>query len=89
MYRVLLVDDDPHILNANEKYMWQKGCEVFCVGTAEDALGVAATAKLDAIVMDVDIPGIDGLSAWRRLREVSQVPVIFLSAYGKTDDRIR
>lgn len=70
VYRVLLVDDDPHILNANEKFLRQKGYEVFCAGTAEDALGVAATAILDAIVLDVGLPGMDSLSACRRLREV-------------------
>lgn len=89
MYRVLLVDDDPHILCTNEKFLCQKGYQVFRASTAEEALSIAATAALDAIVLDVDLPGMDGLAACRGLREVSRVPVIFLSAYAKTDDRVQ
>ena len=89
MYRVLLVDDDPHILDTNESFLRKKGYEVFRSGDAEDALRIAFTAALDAIILDVDLPGLDGVSICRRLREVSRVPVIFLSAYDREDDRIR
>lgn len=44
---------------------------------------------MDAIILDVDLPGLDGVSACRQLREVSRVPVVFLSAYHQEDDRIR
>ncbi|MDO4314765.1 MAG: response regulator transcription factor [Oscillospiraceae bacterium] len=89
MYRVLLVDDDPHILDTNERFLRRKGYEVIRSGDAESALEIASSAALDAIVLDVDLPGLDGVSACRRLREVSRVPVIFLSAYNRDDDRIR
>lgn len=89
MYRVLLVDDDPHILDTNESFLQKKGYEVFRSGDAESALRMAASVALDAIILDVDLPGLDGLSACRRLREVSRVPVIFLSAYDQEDDRIQ
>lgn len=89
MYRVLLVDDDPHILDTNERFLRKKGYEVFRSEDAESALHLASTAALDAIILDVDLPGLDGVSACRRLREVSRVPVLFLSAYNREDDRIR
>lgn len=89
MYRVLLVDDDPHILETNENFLRQKGYEVFRSTDAENALRIASTAALDAIILDVELPGMDGVSACRLLREVSRVPVIFLSAYDQEDDRIR
>ncbi len=79
----------PHILTTNEKFFRQKGYEVFCAGTAQDALHITATATLDAIILDADLPGLDGLFVCRRIREVSRVPVIFLSAYARTDDRIQ
>lgn len=89
MYRVLLVDDDPHIQTANGTFLRNMGYEIYQAGSGSDALNIAATAALDAVVLDVDMPGMDGVTVCKRLREVSQVPVIFLSAYAKTDDRIR
>ncbi len=89
MYRVLLVDDDPHIQAANEGYLTKQGYQVYLAANGPDALRIASTAALDAVVLDFDMPGMDGVAVCRRLREVSQVPVIFLSAYARTDDRIR
>lgn len=89
MYNVLLVDDDLHILNANEKYLTRQGYRISLAEDGESALKLASTAAFDAVVLDVDIPGMDGVSVCSRLREVSAVPIIFLSAYARTDDRIR
>ena len=89
MYRVLLVDDDPHIQRTNEAYLKKQGYHISVAGNGVDALKIAASAALDAIVLDVDMPGMDGVTVCRRVREVSNVPIIFLSAYAKTDDRIR
>lgn len=89
MYRVLLVDDDPHIQATNEAFLKKQGYQVYRADNGSDALAIATTAALDAVVLDVDMPDMDGVSVCRRLRELSQVPVIFLSAYAQTDDRIR
>ncbi len=89
MYNVLLVDDDLHILNANEKYLTRQGYRISRAEDRESALKLASTAAFDAVVLDVDMPGMDGVSVCSRLREVSAVPIIFLSAYARTDDRIR
>lgn len=89
MYRVLLVDDDPHIQATNEAFLKKKGYQVYRAENGAAALAIATTAALDAVVLDVDMPDIDGVSVCRRLRELSQVPVLFLSAYAQTDDRIR
>ena len=89
MYRVLLVDDDPHIQKTNEAYLNKLGYHVSKADNGSDALKAVSSAAFDAIVLDVDMPGIDGFTICRRIREVSGVPIIFLSAYAKTDDRIR
>lgn len=89
MYRVLLVDDDPHIQTANEAFLKKHGYEIFRAGNGTDALKIASTASLDAVVLDVDMPGMDGVTLCRRLRETSSIPILFLSAYSRTDDRIR
>lgn len=89
MYKVLLVDDDIHILNTNEKYLTRQGYDISRAQDGGQALRLASSAAFDAIVLDVDMPGMDGVDVCRRLREVSAVPIIFLSAYARTDDRIR
>ena len=89
MYRVLLVDDDIHIQNINEVFLKKRGYEVVRADDGETALTLAQTAAFDAVVLDVDMPGMDGVTVCRHLREKSRVPIIFLSAYAKTDDRIR
>lgn len=89
MYQILLVDDDLHILEVNAAYLKKRGYQVFCARDGATALSIAQQAALDAVVLDVDMPGLDGVTVCRRLREVSSVSVLFLSAYAKTDDRIR
>lgn len=89
MYRVLLVDDDPHILNTNRSYLEALGYHVITARQGSEAMGIAACAALDAIVLDVEMPGLDGVEVCRRIREVRDLPILFLSAYAQTDDRIR
>lgn len=89
MYRVLLVDDDPHIQAANQAFLQRMGYQIFLAENGPDALKIASTAALDAVVLDFDMPGMDGVDVCRRLREFSRVPVLFLSAYAQTEDRIR
>lgn len=89
MYRVLLVDDDPHILNTNRSYLEALGYQVITARQGSEAMDIAACAALDAIVLDVEMPGLDGVEVCRRIREVRDLPILFLSAYAQTDDRIR
>lgn len=86
--RVLVVDDDPGLRSLLEAYLGDSG---FAVDTAED--GVAMWQALerglpDAIVLDLMMPGEDGLSLVRRLRGQSNVPILMLSARGEEIDRV-
>ena len=65
MYQVLLVDDDPHILNTNKVYLEDKGYGVVTAQRGSEALELAASAALDAIVLDVEMPGVDGVEVCR------------------------
>lgn len=89
MFRVLLVDDDAHIISTNRAYLEKRGYEVVTAADGGKALSAASSTALDAIVLDVEMPGVDGVEVCRRIREVSAVPILFLSAYADTDDRIR
>lgn len=89
MYRILLVDDDPDIQISNEAFLKKKGYEVYHAESGAGALAIASTTTLDAVVLDLDMPDMDGITICRRLRETSSIPILFLSAYAQTDDRIR
>lgn len=89
MYRILLADDDAHIVSTNRAYLEKQGYEVIAASNGAETLRIAASAALDAMVLDVEMPGLDGVEVCRRIREVSGVPILFLSAYADTDDRIR
>ncbi len=87
--RILIADDDTDLLNTLEEYLQKKGYRVLKASSSKEALELASTASLDCIVLDVRFPDGDGLAVCESLRRVSQVPIIFLSAYAKEDDRIR
>ena len=86
--RILMVDDDPGIRDVVSDFLGRHG---FTVETAGDARGmeqVLARGPVDLIVLDVMMPGEDGLSICRRLAAQNGPPVIMLSAMGEETDRI-
>lgn len=84
---LLFVDDDKDILESNMVYFKKLGHSVITATSASDALGIISSAKLDCVILDIDMPDINGFDACRRLRETTSVPVIFLS--GLTADEMR
>jgi DNA-binding response OmpR family regulator len=86
--RVLVVDDDPTLVEVLSRYLEREG---FAVQTAADgatALTHALADPPDLMVLDIMLPGLDGLEVCRRLREVAPVPVIMLTARGEESDRV-
>lgn len=83
MSRVLIVDDEPSICWALRECLTDEGYSVGVAGTAEQALSMAELSPPDVIVMDVRLPGIDGLQAMPRFRQNSaSVPIIIMTAFG-------
>ncbi|MDQ0809210.1 two-component system response regulator ResD [Streptomyces sp. B3I7] len=86
--RILVVDDDPTVSEVVSGYLDRAG---YVVDRAEDgpaALVRAAAHRPDLVVLDLMLPGMDGLEVCRRLRERGPVPVVMLTARGDEDDRI-
>ncbi|MBT2452237.1 response regulator transcription factor [Streptomyces sp. ISL-43] len=86
--RILVVDDDPTVAEVVTGYLRSAG---FTVDTAADgpaALALAGRVRPDLVVLDLMLPGLDGLEVCRRLRADGPVPVIMLTARGDEDDRI-
>ncbi|MGP3972164.1 response regulator transcription factor [Streptomyces sp. 6N223] len=86
--RILVVDDDPTVTEVVAGYLDRAG---FAVDTAADGPGALARAAAnppDLVVLDLMLPGLDGLQVCRRLREAGPVPVVMLTARGDEEDRI-
>jgi two-component system KDP operon response regulator KdpE len=86
--KVLAVDDEPQILRALRASLAARGHEVLTAPNGETALDTLATMEVDLVVLDLGLPGIDGLEVIRRLRSWSQVPVIVLSVREAQADKI-
>ena len=87
---VLVVDDDPKIVELVRAYLDRAGYAVLTAVDGEDALRQIGDANPCLIVLDVMLPGVDGLVLARHLRDTHQtVPILMMSARGRVDDRIR
>jgi DNA-binding response OmpR family regulator len=86
--RVLVVDDDPNVADVVTRYLDREGFEVEAVGDGHTAVDRALQAPPDLVVLDLMLPGIDGLEVCRRIRALAPVPVIMLTARGDEADRV-
>jgi DNA-binding response OmpR family regulator len=88
-HRVLVVDDDPTVSDVVRRYLEQDGCEVRLAADGADGLAAVAAQRPDLVVLDLMMPGIDGLEVCRRLRrQLPDLPVIMLTALGEEADRV-
>ncbi|HYH49306.1 MAG TPA: response regulator transcription factor [Acidimicrobiia bacterium] len=85
---VLVVDDEPKIVDVVREYLEHAGFSVRTAGDGPAALERARALAPDLIVLDLGLPGLDGLDVARQLRGSSRVPVIILTARGEEVDRI-
>jgi two-component system alkaline phosphatase synthesis response regulator PhoP len=88
MAHVLVVDDDPKIRDLLRLYLVREGHRVTPAGDGESALAAARSGKPDLVVLDVMLPGMDGVEVCRRLRDESSVPVILLTARTGDSDKV-
>jgi DNA-binding response OmpR family regulator len=82
--QILLVDDDPLLCRSLSYSLKQAGYEVQTAGTAEDGLAQARRDLPDLVLLDIGLPGMDGLAALREFRALADMPVIFLIAREAT-----
>ncbi len=85
---LLVVDDDAELRELLQEYLEQKGYAVVCVEDAPAMDAALASQAVDLVVLDIMLPGEDGLSIARRLKEQGNSPIIMLSAQGEDVDRI-
>src|SRR5436309_8670173 len=85
---VLVIDDDPTILGLVRTYLQREGLGVVTAGDGSVALDEIRRARPSLVVLDLMLPGLDGMSVLRQLRQESDVAVLILSARGSTSDRV-
>jgi two-component system alkaline phosphatase synthesis response regulator PhoP len=88
MKQVLVVDDEPRIAEICRDYLQRAGFDVITATTGTDALALARTRQPDLIVLDLGLPGMDGLDVTRALRKHSNVPIIMLTARVEENDKL-
>ncbi|MHC6227457.1 response regulator [Pseudomonas sp. X10] len=88
MPRVLIVDDDPLIRELLQSYLGQECYDVHCAATAEQAEVVLAEHDIDLVLLDIRLPGKDGLTLTRELRVRSEVGIILITGRNDDIDRI-
>ena len=86
MTTVLLVEDDPAARQGLELALSRLGYGVRAAAAGETALDLLGEGRVDVVVLDLMLPGVDGFEVCRRLRRVSNVPVIMLTARGDDFD---
>jgi two-component system OmpR family response regulator len=87
--RLLVVEDEEDLRRGLEQALREEGYAVDSAADGTDALYKAENWEYDAIVLDIMLPGIDGLEILRRLRQKKKVPVLFLTARDATTDRVK
>ena len=88
MQKVLVCDDDHEIVEAINIYLSGEGYEVIPAYDGSEVLEILKTTSVDLIILDVMMPGLDGIRTTRKVRETSSVPIIILSAKSEDTDKI-
>ena len=85
---ILLIEDDPQIRRFLRASLGAHGYSLVEAATAREGLALAAARTVEAVLLDLGLPDLDGLEVTRRLREWSQVPLIVISARGQEADKV-
>ncbi len=87
--RILVVDDAPDIVHAVRLYLEMEGFTVYSASDGRQAIDVVRSKLPDLVVLDVMMPELDGLSALKLIREISNIPVILLTVRNEEDMKVR
>ena len=86
--KILVVDDENHIVELARLYLAREGHEVEGVGDGAQAIAHFGQMKPDRVILDIMLPGMDGLTVCKEIRKLSQVPIIMLTARDEVTDKV-
>ena len=88
MYNILICDDQPDIVNALKIYLAPEGYRLFEAFNGKQALELVQKEDIHLLLLDIMMPEMDGITATAKIREFSNVPIIFLTAKSETEDMV-
>ena len=88
MYNILICDDQPDIVNALKIYLTPEGYKLFTACNGQEALETVEKEDIHLLLLDVMMPRMDGITATAKIREVSNIPIILLTAKSETEDMV-
>ena len=88
MYNILICDDQHDIVNALKIYLAPEGYQLFEAYNGQQALEIVQQETIHLILLDVMMPGLDGITATAKIREFSNVPIIMLTAKSEIQDKV-
>lgn len=88
MYSILICDDEKDIVSALKIYLSAEGYDILTANDGVEALKILENNEVHLVLMDIMMPEMDGISTVVKLRETSNVPVIFLTAKGEDTDKV-
>lgn len=86
MHSILICDDQPDIVNALKIYLTPEGYELYTANTGAQAVETVKNEDIHLVLLDIMMPVMDGITAAAKIREFSNVPIIFLTAKSETED---
>src|SRR6266576_7155934 len=86
--KIMVVDDEKHIVELARLYLVREGYEVEGVGDGDQAMARFNQLKPDLVILDIMLPGTDGLTICKLIRKQSQVPIIMLTARDEVTDKV-
>lgn len=87
--RILVVEDDPRLAATLHRVLAAEAYDVEVAGDGNEALRRARERPFDLVVLDIMLPGLDGIAVCKRLRATGPVPILLLTALGGTEERVR
>ena len=88
MYNILICDDQPDIVNALKIYLAPEGYKLFEAYNGVDAVKIARENDIHLFLLDIMMPGMDGITTTSKIREFSNAPIILLTAKSETEDKV-
>jgi len=89
MGKILIIEDDPAIADIERDYLELSGFDAVVAADGETGLALALEGGMDLVLLDLMLPGLDGFSVCRRLREASDIPILLVTARSEDVDKIR
>ena len=89
MYRILICDDQKDIVSALKIYLAPEGYEILEACNGQEAVNIVSREDIHLVLLDIMMPVMDGITATEKIRKVSNVPIIFLTAKAESEDMIK